>query len=148
LNKAELPNECGETIFDSQSNSARAVDASGSRSNRSRRRLLRLLSALAEEFPLLLDLPLSLQVLSPDKPFLFVHNSLTTSILVHYMNDRIRTSGRPAYSEMVRDGDRNCRSTPNNGQQAVPSRESSDFSTDRSGLDEVLQISIQCSVHS
>ena len=148
MNEAELRNECGEKIFDSLSNSARAADASSPRSNRSRWRHLRLLSALAEEFPPLLYLPLSLQMLSPDKSFLFVHSSLATFIMVRYKNDRIRTWGRPACSEMVRDGDRNCRSTANSGQPAFPSPESSDFPTHRSGLDDVLQISIQCSVHS
>jgi hypothetical protein len=116
-----------------------------SRSNRSRRRLSRLLSALAEEFPPLLDLPLSLQMLSPDKSFLFVHNALTGFFMVRYKNDRIRTWGRPACSEMVRDGDRNCRSTPNSRRPAFPSPEPSPFLTHHSGQYDVLQASIESS---
>jgi hypothetical protein len=100
-----------------------------SRNNKSHWRLLSLLRALAEKSALRFELPRSLQMFSPDKSFLFVHNSLNAFIMVRYMNDRIRTSGRPAYSEMVRDDDHNCRSTPNSRQPAFPSREVSTFST-------------------
>jgi hypothetical protein len=148
LNEAELSPEHEERALDSQSDQRQLETPASSRNNKSHWRLLSLLRALAEKSALRFELPRSLQMFSPDKSFLFVHSGLAAFIMVRCMNDRIRTLGRSVYIERVRDDGRNCRSTANNGQQAVPSRESSDFSTHHSGLYDLPQVSIECSVHS
>lgn len=119
-----------------------------SRNNKSHWRLVSLLRALAEKSALRFELPRSLQMFSPDKSFLFVHNSSAAFIMVRYMNDRIRTLGRPAYNEMVRDDGRNCRSTPNSDQAAFPLWESSRSSSHPLDLADVPQASLEFSVHS